>query len=716
MSFKLGSSIKFKLLTIVILVFLCSFSGILFSVITILHDISSDMEARITDTMNKTSERSDRVLNDMAVSVDNILTGLQDKTVADFSKRSTQDLSQMEERIKMSLERMLEEEARAITDLLKSVAPAIIVSEEFNDLVKYSKAASKTKFILYALFVDETGSPYPGYIDPTDPQVRSFLNSGKGQTGIEKLLEASSKSENVFINREPIEYYGKPLGSIVICISRQGIEHELDLMSGMFQEQIRELESQIRSVLSEQSGEVIAHIRKNISSVTQESIKGMKEAGVIIGEALASEKKEILFKTGMLSLAAIVLSILIIGVLISRMLKPLSRCADFAEEIGSGNLKAVMTFTSSDEIGVTAEAMGSMAEKLRVLMAKLSETTGTISNSSEKLSDISVKLAESSSRMQALSDDTTRETGNTADNIKNISSSSEEINSQIDAIALTSTNVSKSVTDVGEKIKRVSGETTSVSSAIEEMYASLNEVANNSGKGASITDKASDQAAVTSSIVNELGKSANDIEKVVSLISGIASQTNLLALNAAIEAAGAGEAGKGFAVVANEVKELAKQTSGATLEIREEIERMQTNTRNAVDAIASIVEVINQINSIMGTIASAVEEQTATINEISKSISSTAGSAEELTVHADDTVQAVSEIASSIDQVAKGSELIAKDVSMASSATENVLSFATQTNKAVAASAMGIKEISTQAEDLSSLSRELKKIISNFKI
>jgi methyl-accepting chemotaxis protein len=131
--------------------------------------------------------------------------------------------------------------------------------------------------------------------------------------------------------------------------------------------------------------------------------------------------------------------------------------------------------------------------------------------------------------------------------------------------------------------------------------------------------------------VSKLGESSTEIGQVIKVITSIAQQTNLLALNATIEAARAGEAGKGFAVVANEVKELAKETAKATEDISRKIEAIQTDTKAAVDAIASISGVINQINDISGTIATAVEEQNATTNEMSRNVSEAARGSGEIT-------------------------------------------------------------------------------------
>ena len=157
-----------------------------------------------------------------------------------------------------------------------------------------------------------------------------------------------------------------------------------------------------------------------------------------------------------------------------------------------------------------------------------------------------------------------------------------------------------------------------VATNMEEMVASIKEIARSTNESSQMAKMTLTKAKETNETIGHLGVSSQEIGDVIKVISSIAQQTNLLALNATIEAARAGEAGRGFAVVANEVKELAKQTAKATNDITNKIGAIQKNTQKAVEAIGGISEAVEKLNSISGVIAAAVEEQTATTNEVSR--------------------------------------------------------------------------------------------------
>lgn len=201
-----------------------------------------------------------------------------------------------------------------------------------------------------------------------------------------------------------------------------------------------------------------------------------------------------------------------------------------------------------------------------------------------------------------------------------------------------------------------------VATAMNEMTATVSEVASNASSASSATAEAAEAAqqgsksvdatvVTINSLSSNIGASADAVKNVELKVEGIGSvvvtirsiseQTNLLALNAAIEAARAGEAGRGFAVVADEVRNLAKRTQDATVEIQGMIEQLQSSAQDAValmdesvkeggvgveqitqagTQLAGIVEKISHISDMNYQIASAAEEQTTVAADINKNL------------------------------------------------------------------------------------------------
>jgi len=163
-----------------------------------------------------------------------------------------------------------------------------------------------------------------------------------------------------------------------------------------------------------------------------------------------------------------------------------------------------------------------------------------------------------------------------------------------------------------------------VASSVEEISASITEISKNTSEAAKVAEEAAHIADRTAENVRKLDAASEEIRHVIDLISGIARQTNLLALNATIEAARAGEAGKGFAVVAGEVKELARQTAGATEQIDAKINAIRERAAESTAAITQIDAIVRRINSAQHAIAVAVEEQSATMSELNRAMSHSA--------------------------------------------------------------------------------------------
>jgi methyl-accepting chemotaxis protein len=215
---------------------------------------------------------------------------------------------------------------------------------------------------------------------------------------------------------------------------------------------------------------------------------------------------------------------------------------------------------------------------------------------------------------------------------------------------------------------RVSHEVTSdmmmVGAAVEEMVSSIREISGSAQTAAQISAEAVLQARGAGETIGRLSASTASIGEVLLMIEKVAAQTNLLALNATIEAARAGEAGRGFAVVANEVKDLAKQTAGATADIQSRIGAIKADSTSVQDAIGRINTVIDQINQATVSIAGAVEEQTATTQQMSQLINGAVGKTNEI----NQTVEAMTGAVDSTASCAQQTEDAAKD--LASSAGE----------------------------------------------
>ncbi|MES2521517.1 MAG: PAS domain-containing methyl-accepting chemotaxis protein [Gemmatimonadota bacterium] len=207
-----------------------------------------------------------------------------------------------------------------------------------------------------------------------------------------------------------------------------------------------------------------------------------------------------------------------------------------------------------------------------------------------------------------------------SDSATSLASAAEELTSVSESMSSNAEETSAQAGVVSAASEQVSRNVATVATGTEEMASSIREIATNAAEASRVATDAVRVAESTNSTVAKLGESSAEIGKVIKVITSIAQQTNLLALNATIEAARAGEAGKGFAVVANEVKELAKETAKATEDISQKIEAIQADTNGAVTAIREIGGIINRIADIQTTIASAVEEQTATTNEMGRNV------------------------------------------------------------------------------------------------
>ncbi|WGV97985.1 methyl-accepting chemotaxis protein [Vibrio sp. YMD68] len=328
----------------------------------------------------------------------------------------------------------------------------------------------------------------------------------------------------------------------------------------------------------------------------------------------------------LLTTLAVAFVFIVMGIFLANsIINPIKLLAERFTELGKGegDLAQRIEVKSNDEIGQLSTGFNGFIEKIHSTMIEVASTSGSLSNAAESVSDKATRTLD---------------------------------NSQVQR-----------------------DQTIQVVTAINEMGATINEIASNAATAAETANEASDNTRVgqsvvskakevisrladdvesTSQVVTQLATTTKDIGSILDVIRDISDQTNLLALNAAIEAARAGEQGRGFAVVADEVRNLASRTAASTEEIQKMINQLQNDAKDAVSAmeagqvvtfegvestdeavkvLMSISERIMDISDRNTQVATATEEQSTVVDTINQNIEEintinevTTGTAEEL--------------------------------------------------------------------------------------
>ena len=356
---------------------------------------------------------------------------------------------------------------------------------------------------------------------------------------------------------------------------------------------------------------LLADDDKRATAVEQKLTDGRALLGTRVDQAVAqaaSKAVSVKVSVAVTLVVAIVLLSAIGWALVRTVRRALyglrDRMADIAE--GEGDLTARLSEQASDETGEVARAVNKFIARVQELIRQMAGAAATLDGSVQTLSTMTAE-------MSANADETSHQAA----------------------------SVTRSAEDVSRNVS-------TLSAGSEQMTASIREISMNASEAAQVANTAVGIATTAGGTVGELSVASIEIGNVVKLITSIAEQTNLLALNATIEAARAGESGKGFAVVAGEVKELAQETAKATDDITQRVTAIQGGTSAAVEAISTISGVVGKISDFSTTIASAVEEQTATTNEMSRSVTEAAGSASQIALN----ITSVSAGASSTSEAA----------------------------------------------------------------
>ncbi len=369
-------------------------------------------------------------------------------------------------------------------------------------------------------------------------------------------------------------------------------------------EALKELVSQFKTV-EQQFPENLKHFHTSMDKIVEHLLSKIKILFLII-----------------CSVAIIIISIVAFFIIRS-ITVPLKYTVSYVESVANGNFKNSLDLKSSDELGMMVASVNAMSRNLRDMVKDIKTGVERLNNSASELTALSNELSDTAIQNSEKSN--------------SVSAAAEEMSSNMSIVAQ---NMDISADNVN-----------SVVTAVEEMSTTIAEIAKNTESAKNVTDKAVDSSKRASENISALGAIAQSIGKVTEAITEISEQTNLLSLNATIEAARAGEAGKGFAVVANEIKELAKQTSKFTLDIKSQIAQIQFSANTSVQEIKEVSSIVLEISNIVATISAAIEEQSIATKEISQNMATVSCRVKEVNENVTQSSEVASDITTSIVDV-----------------------------------------------------------------
>jgi len=401
---------------------------------------------------------------------------------------------------------------------------------------------------------------------------------------------------------------------------------------------------------------------------------GWKVGTIYDQNELMSMAKSLRNSIIIISLIILVVVTVSLYIIISRLIKPISRLRGYMDEVSSGDLTVQSTIQSKDEIGQLSNNFNVMISNMHTIIKVVNESANQVRANSETLSAVAEETNAASSEVAHAMNEIAEGASSSAEDAENVIDSADELGRQIVGI----TERADMMSDIAVKSEQMN---TSGQTQMAELQKTFQLSETNLR---SMNDQ-----------ISTLGEKVKAIGDVMNKITEISAQTNLLALNASIEAARAGEHGKGFAVVADEVRKLAEQSSNATEQVISTVSELQEESKLVTEQMEDTIATFRDQGTVVNETETTFRQSFDMMQTMKGSIDAISEEIHEVSRHKDAVSKTIQTMAATSQQTAAASEEV-------SASTEEQL--------------RAIQSVTDAAETLTELSEELSLAIKQFQI